>query len=281
MRTSQIVDSFMADCRLRGLSPRTLETYGYHLKRLNMLSPIFPPKPDIIQQFLADVKGIYTADSFYRTFSAVDNYGHTRFNTSNFMKFVTRPRIPKIIMPTVSNTQLSVLAWRLEIASPRDRAIITLFIDCAIRSGEASNLKFDDIKEDTIIVHGKTGYRVVPISGFTRELLLDLPRHEDGFVFHGTGRYRDSRLLKTGFYKVVKRYLELAGYEGRQFGPQVLRRSFGRWWLLAGGDMKSLSLIFGHSSVATTDKYYTPLAIQDIANIHHKHTPGRVFEQIK
>ena len=89
-------------------------------------------------------------------------------------------------------------------------------------------------------------------------------------------------LKENGFYDVVKKYLLLAGYAGdKQFGPQLLRRSFGVWWLLDGGDMKSLSLIMGHKSISTTDAYYTPLAINDVIEIHHKHTPGRVFEEVK
>jgi len=184
-------------------------------------------------------------------------------------------------MPTITNLELNLLVTWLDDAPLRERAIICMFIDTAIRSGEASNLKRDDIHEDRLIVHGKTGYRIVPVSPKVRDLLLSLPAHEDGYVFHGTHRYRNYRLLKTGFYKIVKKYLKRVGYKGKQFGPQTLRRSFGRWWLLAGGDMKTLSLIFGHSSIATTDKYYTPLMKEDVIKIHQKHTPGRVFEEVK
>jgi len=281
MRTKEVIASFMADCKLRGLSARTLENYDCHTKRLIEISPHFPPKPVIIQQFLAGVKGAYNADSYYRTFRAVDNYAHKTFNTPNFMKSVTRPRIPKEIMPTISNLELNLLATWLGSAKLRDKSVICLFVDTAIRSGEASNLKRDDIYEDKIIVRGKTGYRVVPISPFTRDLLLSLPAHEDGYVFHGTGRYKNYRLAKTGFYKIVKRYLKKVGYKGKQFGPQTLRRSFGVFHLKDGGDLKSLSLILGHSNITTTANYYTPLMIDDVVEIHHKHTPGRVFENIK
>lgn len=116
------------------------------------------------------------------------------------------------------------------------------------------------------------------MSEVTRELLLSLPTHEDGLVFHGA---KNRPLKSTGFYKVVKKYLSMVGYTGKQFGPQTLRRSFGRFHLKDGGDMQSLSLILGHKSIKTTADYYAPLLTEDVIQIHHKHTPGRVFESSK
>ena len=281
MQTAEVVASFMADCRLRGLSPKTLKGYDFHVKRLIQLSPKFPPKPESIQIFLSTVKGTHNADSHYRTYHALGNYAERRYGIPNFMRGVTRPRVPKTIMPTISNTDLNLLAVYLENAPPRDKAIIVLFIDTAIRSGEAVNLKRKDVGEDRLIIHGKTGYRVAPISEITRDLLLSLPSHEDDYIFHGTNKKKSKPLGSTGFYKIVKKYLSMVGYTGKQFGPQTLRRSFGRFHLKDGGDMQSLSLILGHKSIKTTADYYAPLLTEDVIQIHHKHTPGRVFESSK
>jgi len=279
MKTKEVASSFMADCRLRGLSHTTLRGYNSHVERLIQLSPKFPPRPENIQEFLAKLTP-YNADAHYRTFRALDNYAHKRFKTLNFMKSVTRPKIPKQIMPVISNLDLILLAAFLNKAPIRDKAILMLFIDTAIRNGEACNLKRKDILEDRIIVHGKTGYRVAPISDITRDLLLSLPAMTDGYVFHGTGRYKNMPLNSTGFYKVIRKYLRMIGYRGKQYGPQTLRRSFGVFHLKDGGDLKSLSLILGHSNINTTANYYTPLLTEDVIQIHHKHTPGRIFENV-
>ncbi len=279
MRTMELTRSFMADGRLRGLSPKTLETYQRHCNELEQLSPHFPPKPEIIQEFLSNVKGEYNADSHWRTYHAIGAYAEKRHKIPNFMLSVTRPRIHKQIMPTISDMDLNLLAVYLDQATPRDKAILCLFIDTAIRKGEASNLQRKDIGEDRIIVHGKSGYRVAPISETTRDLLLSLPVHDDGFVFHGTNRGKNSaRLSSTGFYTIVKKYLRKVGYSGnRQFGPQTLRRSFGRFHLKDGGDMQSLSLMLGHKNISTTASYYAPLLTEDVIEIHHNHSPGKVF----
>jgi integrase/recombinase XerD len=284
MKTKEVIADFMADCRLRRLSPKTLGGYNCHTKRLIQISPQFPPKAEIIQKFLADVKGIYSADSHYRTFNALDNYAHKRFGTPNFMKSVTRPRVPKKIQPALTKLNLNLLAWRLQSASPRDKAIIAFFIDTACRSGEGCGLKRKDILDDRVVIHGKTGYRVAPLSPITKEMLLSLPIYEDGYVFHGMEgtRYSNMPLGKTGFYKIVRKYLILSGYDaGRRFGAQTLRITHGVHHLKSGGNMRALQLIMGHKDIKTTADYYTPLLEEDVIEIHHKHTPIKVFEGMK
>jgi len=281
IKTQELGNSFLADCRDRKLSPKTLEGYMLHIKYLVQLSPEFPPESTIIKQSLTNLGGGYNANCYYRTWHAMGNYAERKYGIPNFMKPVARPKIPQQIMPTISEAQLNSLATLLRDATPRDKAIIALFVDTAIRKGEACNLKRKDILEDRIIVHGKSGYRTAPISEITRNLLLSLPAHKDGYVFHGRGQHGLPMGL-VGFYKVVRKYLQAAGYNAdKQFGPQVLRRSFGVFHLKDGGDLKSLSLILGHADIATTAKFYTPLLDEDVIKIHHKHTPGRIFEPIK
>ena len=272
-KTREIGNNFLEDCKLRGLSHKTLVNYTLHIRRLVEASLKFPPKPEVVQHLLTTVNGgAHNADTHYRTFHALGNYAKRKYKTANFMDDVVRPRVPREIMPTISDNELNLLA--IETASPRDKAILALFIDTAIRKGEAVNLQRKDIKDDRIIIQGKTGYRAAPISEFVRDLILSLPTTADGFVFHGKGR---RPLGSTGFYKIVKGYLLKVNYQGKQFGPQTLRRSFGRFWLRDGGDMKSLSIILGHSNIATTANYYTPLVEDDVVELHQRHTPGKTF----
>jgi integrase len=276
MRTMEALISFLADRKLMGVSPTTLKNHEYYGKRLAELSPQFPPKPEIIQQFLATVKPQYAA-TFYRYWHAFGNYAEKRWKIPNFMKSVTRPRIPKKPLPTISEAELNLLAWAIKTASDRDRAIITLFVDTAIRLSEAG-LKRDDIKNEYIIVNGKTGYRIVPISEVARDLLLALPIHEDGYIFHGKG---GKPLTKYGFYGVVKKFLTRIGYNKKHRGPQTIRRSFSRFWFQDGGDPKGLQMQLGHADIKTTMNHYVAWQAEDVIQIHHRHTPGRIFEEVK
>jgi integrase len=48
------------------------------------------------------------------------------------------------------------------------------------------------------------------------------------------------------------------------FSPHDLRHTFGHRWLKAGRDIKLLSLILGHASVAVTEKHYAYLSLSDV-----------------
>ena len=94
------------------------------------------------------------------------------------MEPVKSPRRPKTLMPTLELGELMSLLHSAE--SPRDRAIITLIMDNGVRAGEVCSLLKHNIKQETIIVRGKVGWREVPISEETRRLLLQIAATELG-----------------------------------------------------------------------------------------------------
>ena len=283
--TQEAIDSFMTDCELRELREATRSEYRRHLEYLSISCPQLPPrKLGIIQQALINVKGgPYNRHAHWRTYRRFDNFCIDRYGFSSFMKGVGQPKRPNKILPVLSEAELNLLPWALETASPRDKAIIVLLLDTAIRQGELCTLKRDDVTqfEDRIVVYGKVGYRVVPISPFARELCLALPVHEDGYLFHGTDRYRNTPIGKRGIYDIVRKYLKRIGWKHDKKGAHTFRRSHILYHLLDGGNAKSAQMIAGHSDAATTMRYYAPYLINDVVEAHHKHTPGRVFEEVK
>lgn len=286
LRTQEAIDSFMADCELRELSQKTRSEYRRHLEYLSISCPQLPPrKLGIIQQALINVKGgSYNRHAHWRTYRRFDNYLIDTYGFTSFMKGVGQPKREKKILPTLSETEIGyLLPWALESASPRDKAIIVLLLDTAIRQGEVCCLKREDMTqfEDRFVVYGKTGYRVVPISLITREFCLSLPVHEDGYLFHGTGRYKDTPLGKTGIYKVIGKVLEKIEWKYDKKGAHIFRRSHILHHLLSGGNAKSAQMIAGHADPATTLRYYAPYLTNDVIEQHHKHTPIKAFEEVK
>jgi site-specific recombinase XerD len=67
----------------------------------------------------------------------------------------------------------------------------------------------------------------------------------------------------------VRRVLRRAGIAG---GPHLLRHTFGRLYITAGGDVFSLQRILGHSQIATTRRY-VDLDLRDVQNQHAKFSP--------
>jgi integrase len=48
--------------------------------------------------------------------------------------------------------------------------------------------------------------------------------------------------------------------------PHDLRHTFGHRWLVAGGDIYTLSKLLGHSSVNVTEQHYAHLLKEDLAS---------------
>lgn len=288
METQEVVRSFMVDCELRELKPRTKEFYSRYLKRYASTFPQLPFKAPIIQGFLLEFKGVYNRHGAYRALSALYNYaGRMGFynKDDNPMRFVSRPRLPDKIQPTLTHADLLLLAEELKKpeTKPKNRALMVLLVDTGIRLGELLTLERRNIQDKFIIVSGKRGYRVVPLSEIAKDLLLALPVYDDGYVFHGLNRGKNSpRLGKTGAYKVIRYYLKKILYAGgSQYGAQTFRRTYGRVHTEAGGDPKSLQLQFGHQNLQTTLKYYLPWCIKDVVEKHDAYSPGRVFTEVQ
>jgi integrase/recombinase XerD len=154
---------------------------------------------------------------------------------------------------------------------PRDRAILTLIMDNGVRADEVCSLLKHNIRQETVVVHGKTGWREVPISEETRRLLLQIAvTSPDDHVFHG----HKGPITRHLIYAIVRRALERAGIKGPKLGPHRIRHAFGKNFLVQGGDLRSLQQIMGHADIKTTEKYAT-LNLTDIIKKHRQFSPLR------
>jgi len=270
MQTGVALSNFLAHCRAQNLKLSTITWYGDKLRPFAALYPRLPLKPEPIESYLADIKGsAHTKHASYRTLKAFYNFVTQRSRKSNPMAKVSAPRCPKIIMPTLEPAELMQLLFH-STSNARDRALLTLFIDTGARAAEVATLRWQDVSADTITVTGKSSQRVIPISEETRRLLLSLKQPGDIFVLTG----ERGPLTRYGIYHIVRRCMRKAGITGPKLGPHRLRHSFGKAYLVAGGDVRSLQKIMGHANITTTEQY-SSLSLTDTIDKHHKFTPLR------
>jgi len=270
MRTDQAIQEFLASRIAANLSPATISWYKDRLLPFTRSSPTLPRRPEPVEYFLANVQGSpETKYDVYRALKTFFKFMSSRRRLPNPMDAIQPPRRPKTLMPTLEVGELLKLLYSVE--SPRDRAIITLLVDCGVRAGEVCSLLKHNIKQETIIVHGKVGWREVPISDETRRLLLQFAAlSPDDYVFHG----HKGPITRHLIYAIVRRTLERAGIKGPKLGPHRLRHAFGKSFLVQGGDLRSLQEIMGHADIETTQKY-TTLNLTDIVKKHQKFSPLR------
>jgi len=270
MRTEQAIREFLASRIAANLSPATIEWYKDRLLPFARSCPTLPRRPEPVECFLAEVQGSpETKYDVYRALKTFFKFMSSRHRLPNPMDAIKPPRRPRTLMPTLEIGELMRLLNSAE--SLRDRAVITLLVDCGLRAGEVCSLLKHNIKQETIIVHGKIGWREVPISEETRRLLLQVAvLSPDDYVFHG----HKGPITRHLIYAIVRRALEKAGIKGPKLGPHRLRHAFGKNFLVEGGDLRSLQEIMGHADIETTQKYAT-LNLTDIVKKHQKFSPLR------
>jgi len=153
------------------------------------------------------------------------------------------------------------------IAELRDKAILELFFSTGLRVSELCSLDRDaDLKMGEISVRGKGGkIRVVFISGSALEAVKKYLKErvdvdEAMFIDHSPRAHsrmvkeESVRLTPRSVERVVNKYATIAGI-AKKCTPHVIRHSFATDLLYNGADLRTVQMMLGHSSIATTQIY--------------------------
>jgi len=116
------------------------------------------------------------------------------------------------------------------------------------RSGEIRSISRDNVLEDSLVVRGKSGRRMVKLNGQAKELI-----HSQDELWNYTKDY-----VSHKFKKEVRRL----GIKNARFHD--LRRTFGLNLIKQGMSIYKVSKLLGHKSVRTTEQHYAPLLTVEI-----------------
>ena len=173
----------------------------------------------------------------------------------------------------------------------RDYAAIVLLLDTGMRVGELASITRGSITPRGIVVSGKTGDRMIPVTPDVLDLVS--AQGEDELVWCSMNG--GSQLTTSGLQQIVRRNMRLAGFRPPKLGPHTLRHTFALQYLLNGGDFSTLQTILGHRKVQSTMIYASmnmtlrrPAASQVLAdgavfnsrlanvvlNVQHRATPS-------
>jgi site-specific recombinase XerD len=153
------------------------------------------------------------------------------------------------------------------IAGLRDKAMLELFFSTGLRVSELCSLDRDtELGTGEISVRGKGGkIRVVFVSGgalmaVQKYLKNRVDIDEAMFIDHSPRAHarmvkeESVRLTPRSVERVVQKYAERAGI-AKKCTPHVLRHSFATDLLYNGADLRTVQLMLGHASIATTQIY--------------------------
>jgi integrase/recombinase XerC len=146
-------------------------------------------------------------------------------------------------------------AW----VAARDRAVVTLLYGCGLRISEALGLTGADSPLPQVLrIIGKGGKeRLVPVLPVTQAAVADYARQcphdltRDAPLFRGVrGGALNPRLIAL----VMEKARAQMGLPASAT-PHAMRHSFATHLLSAGGDLRAIQELLGHSSLSTTQAY--------------------------
>ena len=197
--------------------------------------------------------------NFYVWLAAREGFEPTAvlsLQTPKFQAKLPRPLSEDAALAVVETVELQALeSW----VGARDVAVVTLLYGAGLRISEALGLKRSDAPlPDVLKIAGKgSKERMMPILEVARKAvdiylrLCPHPATADSPLFVGV---RGGALSPRLIQKAMQQTRLQLGLPSTAT-PHALRHSFATHLLSAGGDLRSIQELLGHSSLSTTQNY--------------------------
>jgi integrase/recombinase XerD len=194
-------------------------------------------------------------------------------------------RLPKVILSQAEVNRLLNAPDTRTNAGYRNRIMLEILYDTAIRRAELSNIKIVDLDLNAgyIHIHGKGDKdRVVPLSKRVCELVRNyilavrpafLKGKDSGNLI--LNRWGE-KMNGNGIWSVVKRCAHLARLK-KNITTHTLRHACATHMLKNGAPVRHLQQMLGHESLEST-QIYTHVTINDLKRIHAKYHPGETMD---
>lgn len=171
---------------------------------------------------------------------------------------MVRRKLPVVLDIEEGNRLLKIPSTRYP-TGIRNKAIISLMLNCGLRVSETVNIKPSDInitKGALRVVNGKGGKdRDLAMPEYTQELLK---RWKDirpkGTYFFST--LSGNRVSIRYIHSFISRYAKKAKID-KKISPHTLRHSYATEFYRRTKDIETLRKILGHSDISTTTIYIT------------------------
>ena len=280
-----------------GRSSHTAENYSLYLERFIEFSDditVDKITSEVVRKYRLWLNR-YKNDNGDRLSTITQNYHLIALR--GFLNYLSKRDIPslspeKIELPKVSRKQVTFLHYdeverlleqvkTVNETGLRDRAIIELLFSSGLRVSELTNLNRDHINTTRreFMVRGK-GQKDRPVfisesasmhvNNYLRARHDSLPplfiSYSRNNEITNSGDYR--RLGPRSVQRIINKYARLAGIT-KHVSPHTMRHSFATDLLMNGADIRSVQVMLGHSSIATT-QVYTHVTDEHLREVHEK-----------
>jgi len=278
----QILHNVIQDLQLTGYSPRTVESYSYHVKKFLEYfnkDPKHICEDEIKQYFLflkykKKLSGSASAQAISGIKFMFQKTLDTDFKVFGIVKNPRGKKLPVIL----TRKEMARLLKSIRIL--RHRACLTLIYSCGLRLHEAVSIAPADIDSKRMVVHIKNAKgrkdRIVPLPSATLHILRAhyKTHRNEKFIFPAPGRGGASEAISnnplpdSSIQTVLKKALRDVGII-KNISVHNLRHSYATHLLEAGIDIRIIQKYLGHKSISST-MIYTHLTPIIAENVHKK-----------
>ena len=273
MRVDEAIRSFLIEQRIRGNSAKTVRNYSV---QLNYFAAFLAPELEISALTVEQCREYYihlserglssvTVQTYVRQLRAFLSWLFSEKHLSE--DICARFKLPKAqrdLIDVLSDEEIGLLfdAYPGDtFLDRRNRAILSLYLDGGLRLNELVTIRTNrmHIRERYVIVDGKGGkQRAVPFGNRTRDLLQiyvdQIPPGTSAFFFLKQLPRGALAPITESAIKMLFRDLKVkTGIE--RLHPHLLRHTFATRYLENGGNIYSLQMILGHTSLEMVKRY--------------------------
>lgn len=278
MKNQTALNEYLLDLKLRNCSPRTIKTMRNNMTLLfnwieteYKITEIEDIRRNHIKGYLQykqslGLKPTYV-NGILKNIKAFFNYlVKEEYLKESPSAKISLQKEEKVLIQTFSPDEVKRM---IDVySSPnflgaRNKCIITLLFDTGIRNYELCSIKCDDIKERTILIHGKGNkQRLVPVSPILRKTMLKYEAIREHYIKerYQSEYYFLSQKGKMLTVEAVERVVKKCGVaahvnEQIRCSPHTCRHTFAQMCLKNGIDIYTVSRLLGHENLSITKRY--------------------------
>ena len=296
-----LIDDWLSELNQRDLSRHTVEAYLRDVTQFIAFlaehsgQEVSPASFDTlkamdVRSFLAKRRNVEATQSrsLARSLSGLRSFtlylSEKNYPVSAAFKIVNSPRIPKSLpRPMSQSDALQMIALAGDMSSHpwenlRNQALLVLIYGCGLRISEALNLSYGDRpKPDNISIRitgkGKK-QRDAPILPLIENAIQQYIQaapfdfKDDDPLFRGV---RGGRFSARQVQMIVEKCRRSMGLPDT-VTPHAFRHSFATHLLAAGGDLRTIQELLGHTSLSST-QIYTEIEDTELGRIYKNAHP--------
>jgi site-specific recombinase XerD len=249
------------DMQVRNLSPHTQISY---VQQVSLFARYFGKSPEILspedirayQLYLTNEKKLAPGSILIAVASLRFLYRVTLHREWTFENIIPAPKKPQTLPVVLSPEE--VLQFLGCVQSFKHRTILTICYAAGLRISEATRLIPTDIDSQRMVIRVDQGKgqkdRYVMLSPRLLEILRDWWRVEKPKQWLFTGDILGKHISKAAVQQACKKAQRLCRIS-KPITPHSMRHAFAVHLLESGTDVRTIQLLLGHRSLATTARY--------------------------